>query len=117
MRNQVIDIVPVPYTRMTQRDQWKPRHKRYKKYKDDLRWLWDGAFPCEMTFRFCLPMPNSWSEKRKRESEGKPHQSRPDLDNLVKGVLDALLDEDSLVWRFSAEKIWGYEGRIEIYYE
>lgn len=45
---------------------------------------------------------------------GKPHQQKPDIDNLVKSVLDALLIEDKNVYRVLAEKYWAEEGGIEI---
>lgn len=57
-------------------------------------------------------MPPSWSEKKRREMEGKPHQQKPDLDNLLKS-LDALYEDDSVIWKISAEKVWAREGFIE----
>jgi Holliday junction resolvase RusA-like endonuclease len=46
--------------------------------------------------------------------DGRPHQSKPDIDNLLKGFMDALLDEDARIWKVRVSKIWGYEGEIEI---
>ena len=56
-------------------------------------------------------MPKSWSKKKKAEMDGKPHQSRPDLDNMVKS-LDALVAEDSGIWDLSAKKFWSYNAFI-----
>ena len=58
-------------------------------------------------------MPKSWSKKKKAEYDGKPHQQKPDIDNYLKGYMDALLDEDCKVWRLGdVRKIWGYEGAL-----
>ena len=45
---------------------------------------------------------------------GKPHQSKPDIDNLIKAFLDALLDDDAHVWDIRATKVWGTDGSIEV---
>lgn len=64
---------------------------------------------------FILPMPNSWSKKKKEAMIGKPHQQKPDIDNLLKFVMDSLLPEgDECVHEISAKKIWGEEGKVII---
>ncbi len=64
---------------------------------------------------FIIPMPKSWKKKR-REKNLTPHDalSGPDLDNLVKGFMDALLHNDSKCWHTPPTKLWGYEGAIYI---
>ncbi len=58
-------------------------------------------------------MPKSWSKKKKAEMYLKPHQSTPDLDNLIKSVKDCLLKEDSGVWWYGEmKKVWDYEGYV-----
>jgi len=37
---------------------------------------------------------------------GEPHQSKPDIDNFLKGLLDAVFEDDSAVWSIWAEKRW-----------
>lgn len=59
-------------------------------------------------------MPLSWSEKRKAEFDGKPHQSKPDVDNYLKGLMDALCDDDSYIYDVHASKFWAREGSIEL---
>jgi Holliday junction resolvase RusA-like endonuclease len=59
-------------------------------------------------------MPDSWSEKRKRELIGKPHMRRPDRDNCEKLILDALFTEDGGSWSGYTEKRWAEKGRVEI---
>jgi Holliday junction resolvase RusA-like endonuclease len=60
-------------------------------------------------------MPESWSSRKKDAKDGTPHQQTPDLDNLLKGLCDAVRADDERVWRLgSLRKIWGRRGRIEI---
>jgi Holliday junction resolvase RusA-like endonuclease len=67
--------------------------------------------------KFVLPMPESWSGKKKERTDGQPHQSKPDLDNMLKFIMDALLPNgDQLVHTIEASKVWGYQGKI-IFYE
>lgn len=108
------DLDPVPRPRMTRKDKWakRPIVVAYYDYTEDLRTLamaegWEPANALQLTF--VLPMPKSWSKKKKREHAGMPHQSKPDLDNLVKGFLDAF-GEDKGVWSFAADKRWADQG-------
>jgi len=59
-------------------------------------------------------MPKSWGKKKKEYFNGKPHQQKPDKDNLEKSLLDAIFNDDSHIWDGRVSKIWGEEGRIII---
>lgn len=63
---------------------------------------------------FVVPMPKSWSKKKQALMECAPHGQTPDLDNFLKGLMDAVLDEDKHIHNLHIRKIWGYEGRIWI---
>ena len=64
---------------------------------------------------FILPMPQSWSRKKRIETHGKPHQQKPDLDNLLKALADAVHEEDCRIWNYgSITKLWGETGAINI---
>ena len=52
-------------------------------------------------------MPASWSRKRRAEMDGRWCVTRPDVDNIVAGVMDALFEEDSAVVSVSGMKVWG----------
>ena len=110
-----IDIIPMPKPRMTQRDRWakRPCIAAYWEWKDALKAAWNGQ-PLDQPHKlvFVLPMPQSWSQKRKASSLWTPHTSKPDLDNLLKAFYDALLDQDSSVWAVLALKVWGEQGGI-----
>ena len=60
-------------------------------------------------------MPKSWSKKKKMQMLYCDHQQRPDIDNLLKGLMDALLEEDSHIHTVYARKIWSDEGAIDFY--
>lgn len=51
--------------------------------------------------------------------ESQPHQKRPDLDNYIKGLLDALCKEDNYIWNITAEKRYTQQGKgcVVIEYE
>lgn len=97
---------------------------RYRIYKRDLRKLAAQArftMP-ESNYHmiFYIPVSKSWSKKKKLEMIGKPHQYKPDKDNLEKAVLDILCpDDDSHIWDGRVTKYWTEEGRgrIEIIYK
>lgn len=113
----IIDIKPIAKPRMTKSDKWKERKcvMVYRAFCDELR-LKSAGFKLNGNYKVCfyLPMPKSWSKKKKEYMNGMPHQQRPDLDNLLKSINDALLEEDSIVYRDDASKWWGHEGKIII---
>lgn len=119
----VFNVNPMGKPRMTQRDKWlKPPRKPvalYWSFKDVLK-----AESAKINFSmpesdyhiFCIiQMPNSWSDKKKNQMNNAPHQQKPDKDNIEKGILDALLDDDSKVWDGRVTKRWGRSGKIIIY--
>jgi Holliday junction resolvase RusA-like endonuclease len=113
-----IPIIPCAKPRMTVGDRWKSRPivEKYWRFKDELRLLCpDLVLPGSYQVEFTFPMPQSWSQKKKVAYDGQPHQSRPDLDNLLKALNDCLMDEDSYIWDVRATKIWGQEGCIRIW--
>lgn len=108
------NITPVAKPRMTRRDVWSKRScvLKYRAYCDELRL--NGVTLDENGFwiKFVLPMPKSWSKRKRAEMEGKPHTPKPDKDNLEKGISDALYQDDAHLWRGGCEKVWGEEGAI-----
>lgn len=63
---------------------------------------------------FHIPMPKSWSKKKRRLMNGKPHQQKPDLDNIIKGCMDSVYSEDCTVHEIYAKKVWAETGAIVI---
>lgn len=114
-----IEIIPMGKPRMTQRDKWlkPPRNPvlKYRNWCDTLRKQCDSLgfeLTPELTCTFVIPMPKSWSGKKKERMDGQPHQQRPDIDNICKAVMDALAKEDSYVYALNCKKIWGRRGLI-----
>ena len=63
-----------------------------------------------LTFEIIFVLPI----KNKKNKDGTPHKQRPDIDNLLKGFMDAILEEDSFVWNVSIQKKWGNIPKIII---
>lgn len=131
-RRLLLDVVPTPKPRMTRSDRWRndphdPNPKRRQRPPVTRYWLFCdelraaaarvGFVPPEqgLFIRFWIPMPASWSGKKKAAMVGKPHQQKPDWDNYAKAFYDALLGEDCRVWNTGpVEKRWGAVGMIEL---
>ncbi len=108
------DIIPVPKPRQTQSDKWKKRPcvVRYRSFADEARACGLDVVNGD-AITFILPMPKSWTQSKKDRLDGTPHLSRPDIDNLLKSVLDSIYKEDSIVWKLAGlEKRWGVAGKI-----
>lgn len=112
----ILPINPVPKPRMTQRDKWKKRPivERYYQFKDEINLLVRGQLDARFTVVFRVAMPPSWSEKKKAEYDGQPHQAKPDIDNYLKALMDALCVDDSYVYDAHSQKYWAREGQIEL---
>jgi len=121
-RKIVISHEPVPAPRMTRRDKWlNPRRDCVQRYFDFRDFVQQACgdmptVPHTIMFEFHIPMPLSWSNKKMAEMNGKKHRQRPDVDNLIKAVCDALFLEDGGVSDVAALKRWCRtgEGRIEL---
>tara|TARA_R100001143_G_C3332795_1_gene120309 strand:- start:238 stop:747 length:510 start_codon:yes stop_codon:yes gene_type:complete len=78
--------------------------------------LFDSAVM--VTIHCHFGMPKSWSRKRKEAMLYEPHIQLPDLDNLVKSVLDGLnqtygiWDDDKQVAAVTATKHWSEESSV-----
>lgn len=112
-----INITPQTHVRTTQGDRIYfriPREKlreaglkrllrieRYNQYKVDLLSLCRAIkfdLPCQgLCIYFYIPVPKSWSKKKKKLHHGMLHQSTPDIDNLVKATFDSITREDKYV--------------------
>jgi len=111
------NITPVPKPRQTRADKWKQRPVvlRYRAYADIVRAHKINIPEAGVIIRFVLPMPKSWSDKKKKEMNMLPHQQKPDIDNLLKALLDAVHKDDSHIWQISGlSKVWGRKGQIII---
>ena len=112
-----VQIEPNTKPRMTQADKWKQRKCviQYRNFCDELRAKTAGfQLSGNYTITFRISMPKSWSIKKRDLMRNKPHQETPDLDNLLKAVNDALLEQDKIIYQISATKLWADIGEIII---
>lgn len=73
-------------------------------------------WPCEIELEFYMPRIQSHFRSEKKQLKLKDnapsvHASKPDVDNLAKAVIDALVNakvikDDNLVWRLDVSKIY-----------
>lgn len=123
-----IPVKPMGAVRMTGRGKFiKPNAQRYLTYKKFIQMhvlrqvkkheLLNG--PLEVTVWFIMPIPQSWSNKKKVAAIGEWHCKKPDIDNLVKGLFDSM---NQLIWQddnqvavLTTKKIYGNEPMIEVY--
>lgn len=103
--------------RMVRSDKWSKRDcvEKYWSFKDELllQVKEQGYKPSgnlELIFR--IKMPASWSAKKRAKYNETRHLSKPDIDNLIKAVLDCLFYNDSSVYSVKAIKYWAEESNI-----
>jgi Holliday junction resolvase RusA-like endonuclease len=123
----ILNITPITHVRTTQgdriffripREKLRPsglkrliRIEKYNNYKLSLlseakskgfKMPHQGA-----SIKFFIPVPKSWSKKKKKQYHKQLHQSRPDLDNLLKAMTDSLCEEDKYIAHYGElAKYW-----------
>lgn len=123
----VIPVEPMGAVRMTQRGKYMSKsamkylnYKAYLKHhaKIQAQGKQFDKQPLEVQIRFRMPVPASWSPKKRSAALGRYHMKKPDADNLVKGVFDSLNKivwaDDNQVAKLSAVKVYGEEPGIEV---
>ena len=121
MKNTIsIHVQPIPYARMTRFSKWNKQSKKYTQYKQYIQLMVKKEkfeLSNRLSINFYIPMAKSWTKKKRFQMAYEPHQQKPDLDNLVKGLLDSLFQYcggDHAVCEIRATKYWADEGCIEI---
>ncbi len=121
MKELFIKTVPIPKGRPRFYGGHAVTPEKTRKYEKLIRDSWtNGIVDAEyltIDMVFKMPLPQSLSKKKQRELDGQPHVKKPDLDNLVKAVLDALNDgvaflDDSKVWCINACKEYAEEPSV-----
>lgn len=111
------NITPVTAPRMTGRDVWlnPPREcvAKYFNFRDKVK---EAGIKISSGARitFILPMAKSWSRKKMADHHKQPHMQTPDIDNLLKALLDSVFENDCHIHSLYIEKRWGYKGAIII---
>jgi hypothetical protein len=104
----VHEVCPLPKPRMTQRDVWKKRPcvVKYRAYCDRLRELGVTVLPGDWIW-FILPQPKSRGKRAKLQHQASAHMVKPDLDNLLKGLIDAVVENDQELHSLGPiRKVW-----------
>ena len=130
-RFYLFDVIPMGAPRLSQSDKWKinPNHidplKRQRKvvtnyyvFKNSLHYqAKQMQFELGKTLDalYLIPMPNTWSSKKKERMNGMPCEVKPDTDNITKGIKDTFRKNDSDIWYEKAEKRWAFRGSIIIF--
>ena len=87
---------------------------RYRAFCDEVR-LKNVVMPEQGGhITFVVPMPKSWSQKKRVTMNGQAHQQKPDADNMIKALMDALYADDAHIWDLRVTKLWGVTGQILI---
>lgn len=119
-----IPCEPMGAPRQSSSDRWKQRPKvvRYRAYKDLIRntiLLRDGKYiyeqlgkKTEFELIFYLPLPKSASRKKRAELAGRPHDKKPDIDNLIKAIFDIICEDDKHIWKVTACKFWAEQNTV-----
>ena len=123
MATMIVKTVPIPKARpRVTRSGHAYTPDKTAIYEKLLASSWNGGIVegkyLMASMRFGLPIPKSWSKSRRSLSDGKPHTSKPDLDNLEKAALDALngiaYADDAVVATIIAEKVYALDPFVEI---
>jgi len=65
-----------------------------------------------------MPMPQSWSQKKRRAMNHMPAVAKPDTDNIAKSICDAMNGivylDDKQVWCASVERYWDIKGSVQV---
>lgn len=116
----IIPGAPVSKPRQTQSDKWKKRPcvVAYREWADTARASCAAIAPnvFQMMAYFYLPFPPSYSQSKRDGMAGSLHYLKPDIDNLVKALLDAIFPNDSHIAIVHAYKRWddGNGPRVEV---
>jgi len=74
--------------------------------------------PVKIEVWFHMPIPASWSKKKREAAIGKPCSTKPDIDNMTKAILDGLnglaFTDDSRVCAMRCDKMYSHRPRTEI---
>jgi|SRR6266850_1961752 len=74
--------------------------------------------PLKLDITFFMPLPPSWSNKRRNDTDGMYHAIKPDTSNMIKFYEDAatglLWHDDAQICFIEARKIYSTQPRTEI---
>lgn len=111
---RIYPITPMGKPRITRSTKFSGNAKRYYAWRDQARLLNVEVPPAGALVAFVVPMPASWSNAKKMRRQWTLHEQTPDVDNMVKALLDAAYTDDRRVSTLLPIKVWGWQGEIRI---
>jgi Holliday junction resolvase RusA-like endonuclease len=116
----VVPTAAIGKPRMTRRDKWKKRPcvVAYRAWCDLVREHCPNPPPAErveeitITARYVLPP--SLSERERRERAFKRKRTKPDGDNIIKALCDALWKRDEALGDLSISRQWNTEDTMAV---
>jgi len=95
MQSLIIPLVPMPAPRPRFSKFGTYNPKKYTDHKRAIALLASSVFtptekPTKLLCIFYMPIPKSWSKKKRLAAVGEYHIKKPDSDNLLKTIKDAL---------------------------
>ena len=119
----IFNIIPVPASR-PRVTRWSTYYgKKYTQFKKDMYALTTDLKTIPMTgnifaeLQFNVPIPKSWSKKKKEAKNGAYCDNHADIDNYCKAILDSLnnvyYEDDKQIVMLKATMLWATEPSIE----
>jgi Holliday junction resolvase RusA-like endonuclease len=113
---------PAARPRVTRfKNTFDPKYKEKKSAKALIAQQWkQDPLDCPLTLdiTFHMPLPESWSGKKKAAHKDRPHVSKPDTDNLLKFCMDSMnglvFQDDSCIYSLHALKIYSEQPKTII---
>ena len=102
--------------------------KKTQSFEDSVAEAYRFNYPAGMSFpdealeirmEFIFKMPSSWSKKKQQEMLWKPCKKKPDIDNCMKSIMDALngvayTDDSQITDVGKITKCWGFEESVAV---
>jgi Holliday junction resolvase RusA-like endonuclease len=114
----VIPGVPVSQKRpkVTRKGTYNPSKKEQECAKIILTSQWYAELirsPIHIEVKFLMPIPKSFSKKQQQKVIGEPHHSKPDIDNLLAFLFNAMSGivylDDRQIWNLQVSKIYSID--------
>lgn len=90
--------------------------KEYQQQVKQLRWAF-GSVPSglvHVSVTAVRQVPTSWSKAKQAAAIGQYAKPKPDADNILGAIMDALFEDDDRVISVFCEKVWGAEHALVI---
>lgn len=100
---------------------FNPQYREKQAIKHIIKSKWGSGLltgPVSLSVIFYLPIPESWSKKKKLSSVNCPHINTPDIDNFQVFLLNCMTEivykDDRQVYDICASKLYSNNPRTEV---